>query len=102
LKENHEEMFERYYSESIFHHLPSPRLLRYMPHLIYPPIILSFPSANTSSPPAGALQAKLNTVSLEAQVKLEKESAKKEANVNVALKKKMASVVCLFCLCVSY
>lgn len=45
-----------------------------------------------------ALQAKIGTLSLEAQSKLEKETAKKEAKAeakaDAALKKKMASQVC--------
>lgn len=46
-----------------------------------------------------ALQAKIGTLSLEAQTKLEKDTAKKEAKAeakaDAALKKKMASQVCL-------
>ncbi|KIK01172.1 hypothetical protein K443DRAFT_69234, partial [Laccaria amethystina LaAM-08-1] len=60
LKEEHPELFEKYYSED-------------------------------------ALQARLGTISLEAQTKLEKDTAKKEAKAeakaNAELKKKMASQV---------
>lgn len=48
----------------------------------------------------GALTAKLGTLSVEAQSKLEKDTAKKEAKAeakaDAALKKKMASQVCAF------
>jgi hypothetical protein len=53
-----------------------------------------------------ALQAKVGTLSLEAQTKLEKDTAKKEAKAeakaDAALKKKMASQVCSFSLIKNY
>lgn len=76
-------MYEKYYSEGVFSLFSFLRFIT--------PDFPPFPS------PIEALQAKIGTLSLEAQTKLEKETAKKEvkaeAKADAALKKKMASKV---------
>ncbi|KAJ7281738.1 translation initiation factor SUI1 [Mycena rebaudengoi] len=80
LREEHPSLFDRYYSDGA---------------LCFATTDCLFHSSPTTS--TEALQTKVGTLSLEAQTKLEKDTAKKEAKAeakkDAALKKKMASQV---------
>lgn len=81
MKEDDPDLYDKYYSEGAF---------ACFPHAIIERIHFKFHDPE-------ALQAKIGTLSLEAQTKLEKETKKKEAKAeakaDAALKKKLASQV---------
>ena len=100
MKAEHPDEFDKYYSDG--KPLPFSPSVSFLLDKRYPSKGISFlnnhhPKIDLSSLSLEALQAKIGTLSLDAQTKLEKEAMKKEAKADAkadaALKKKLSSQV---------